>query len=82
MGTWTIIISGAGCHHNGDRAEEVKDADWMARNFVKELAKNHVIYSAEFMLGSCENLVQKKVENIIENDNLLSFPNDTSSPIR
>ena len=51
MGYYRITVEGVGCHHNGERAEEVNDADLRAKQFVEQLkAQGHNITRAEFEL--------------------------------
>jgi hypothetical protein len=51
MGTWQIVISGHGIHHNGKQ----EDAETMAAVFVGELrAAGHDVHSASFVCTSME----------------------------
>lgn len=57
MGNWNISIRGVGAHHNWQDAEgnpggNPKDADRMARRFVRELKEaGHSITGAEITHG-------------------------------
>lgn len=55
MGNWNISIRGVGAHHN---AENPKDADRMARRFVRELREaGHFVLGAEITHGGAEKLL-------------------------
>ena len=52
MGNWNISIQGVGAHHNPSNP---KDADKMARRFVKELKEaGHTVEHAEITYGGKE----------------------------
>ena len=56
MGNWNISIRGVGAHHNSNY---LKDADRMARRFVRELrAAGHKVVSAEITHGGAEQLCE------------------------
>jgi hypothetical protein len=58
MGRFRITIEAVGCHHNGERAVEVGDADLLAKDFVAAMqAKGHNVSAARFELlgGRDEN---------------------------
>lgn len=50
MGTWRIEIEGSGCHHNGPRAAECNDANYLTRLFVRLLRAFHTVTKATFTL--------------------------------
>lgn len=54
MGNWHISIEGIGVHHNTDNP---KDANKMAKVFVKELKKaGHTVVYSSFTYGGAERL--------------------------
>lgn len=60
MGDWNITIRGTGAHHNQDYP---KDADRMARAFVKDLmGAGHIIKDATITAGSETSLMPEPTE--------------------
>lgn len=57
MGNWNINIQGIGAHHNADNP---KDADRMAKEFVEELKKSHTVEHATFTYGAKQQLIVPK----------------------
>jgi hypothetical protein len=59
MGNFHISVQGVGCHHN----KIEKDADAMAKKFVKELLEaGHAVMTATITYGGAEDIKAASVQ--------------------
>lgn len=63
MGNWVVTISGTGCHHNHERAQECGDIDWLVKEFIKSLKEaGQNVTHAQLVSGSDDPEVNKDIK--------------------